>query len=51
VQVPAWAERSHSYLYVLFMNRLYLDELYTTLGRAVMRAAYRLDRWSFGRTS
>ncbi|MEW6248210.1 MAG: proton-conducting transporter membrane subunit [Nitrospirota bacterium] len=51
VRMPAWAERGHSYLYVLFMNRLYLDELYAKLGRAVMRAADRLDRWSWGRMS
>lgn len=51
VRVPAWAEWGHSHLYVLFMNRLYLDELYAKLGRAVTRAADRLDRRSWGRMS
>ncbi len=51
VRVPAWAEWGHSHLYVLFMNRLYLDELYAKLGLAVTRGADRLDRWSWGRMS
>jgi NADH-quinone oxidoreductase subunit L len=35
---------------VLFMNRLYADELYELLGQAVMRLVHRFDkrehRWS-----
>jgi len=50
VEIPPWLRRVHIRLYVLFMNRLYLDAVYAKLGRAVMRAAYRVDRGSFGRT-
>ena len=31
-------------LYVLFMNRLYADECYQALGRAVMRVVHRIDK-------
>ncbi|MCG3776899.1 MAG: hypothetical protein JW395_3771 [Nitrospira sp.] len=44
VWVPGWVERFRLRLYVLFMNRLYADESYQVLGRAVMRVAYRIDR-------
>jgi NADH-quinone oxidoreductase subunit L len=47
--VPAWFETLHVGLYVLFMNRLYLDTIYQKLGRGVMRMAGRLDKSLFGR--
>jgi NADH-quinone oxidoreductase subunit L len=50
VRVPAWAERGQAHLYVLFLNRLYLDEIYAKLGLAVARAMTCLDRRSWGRT-
>jgi NADH-quinone oxidoreductase subunit L len=46
---PSWLERPQVHLYLLLMNRLYLDTLYAKSARAVMRLAYRLDRGSFGR--
>lgn len=50
VRVPAWAERGQAHLYVLFLNRLYLEEIYAKLGLAVARAMTCLDRRSWGRT-
>jgi NADH-quinone oxidoreductase subunit L len=42
--MPPWVEGLRIQLYVLFMNRLYVDELYDRIGRAVMRMAHRLDK-------
>jgi NADH-quinone oxidoreductase subunit L len=50
MRMPPWVEKVHVRLYVLFMNRFYLDLIYSKLGRAVMRLAFRLDRRLFGRT-
>lgn len=50
VHIPTWLDLLHDRLYVLFMNRLYLDAVYFKVGRAVMRLAYFLERGSFGRT-
>ena len=48
--IPSWVEGFRIHLYVLFMNRLYVDELYHALGRVVMRTVHRIDkrdaRWS-----
>lgn len=48
--LPRWMTGLRLRLYVLFLNRLYLDEAYQALGRAVMRVAHRIDkrdaRWS-----
>ncbi len=49
VRMPAWMERVHVRLYVLFMNRLYVDAVYHRLGQWLMRAAHRLDKLSLGR--
>jgi NADH-quinone oxidoreductase subunit L len=50
MRIPRWVERLHLRLYVIVMNRLYVDELYQTLGKAVMRLVHRIDkrnaRWS-----
>ena len=44
VDLPAWIEGVRVRLYVLFMNRLYADELYQLLGQNVMRVIHRLDK-------
>ena len=44
VWMPPWVEDLRIRLYVLFMNRLYVDEAYDRIGRAVMRMAHRLDK-------
>ena len=42
--VPGWVEGLRFRLYVIFMNRLYMDELYQALGRSVMRIVHRVDK-------
>ena len=44
VWTPPWVEGVRIRLYVLFMNRLYVDELDDRIGRAFMRMAHRLDK-------
>jgi NADH-quinone oxidoreductase subunit L len=48
--VPSLVEGLRLRLYVLFMNRLYVDETYERLGQSVMHVAHRIDkgvaRWS-----
>ena len=51
MRAPAWVERLRVRLYVLFMNRLYVEVLYAGLGRRLMRMAHRVDKHSFGRLS
>lgn len=46
--MPDWVEGVRIRLYVLFMNRLYVDELYQMLGRVVMRIVHRIDRRDVG---
>ncbi len=46
--MPGWVEGLRIRLYVLFMNRLYVDELYQALGRVVMRAVHRIDKRDAG---
>ena len=46
--VPNWVEGLRLRLYVLFLNRLYLDELYQSLGRAVMHVVHRIDKRESG---
>lgn len=48
LRAPGWVERLRGRLYVLFMNRLYVDALYLRLGEGAMRAAHRLDKRSSG---
>jgi NADH-quinone oxidoreductase subunit L len=48
--MPSWLEKLHVHLYVLFMNRLYLDVVYAKLALAVMRVASRVDKGVSGRT-
>ena len=42
--VPSLAEGLRLRLYVLFMNRLYVDQAYERLGRAVTHTAHSLDK-------
>ena len=46
--MPDWVEGLRIHLYVLFMNRLYVDELYQALGRVVMRVVHRIDKRDAG---
>ena len=46
--LPAWVEALRVRLYVLLMNRLYIDALHDRLGRGIMRVAHGLDKHSFG---
>jgi NADH-quinone oxidoreductase subunit L len=46
--VPYWVEGLRLRLYVLFMNRLYVDELYQALGRVVIRVVHRIDKRDSG---
>mgnify|MGYP003382098992 FL=1 len=43
VWMPPWIEGVRIRLYVLFMNRLYVDELYNRLGLTIAQTARRLD--------
>ncbi len=49
--MPAWVQTLRVRLYVLFINRLYVDEIYHKLGQIVMRVAGRVDAGSIGRSS
>jgi NADH-quinone oxidoreductase subunit L len=42
--MPAWIAGVRIRLYVLFMNRLYADELYQLLGQATMRLIHLIDK-------
>jgi NADH-quinone oxidoreductase subunit L len=42
--ISRWVEGGRDGLYVLFMNRLYADELYQHLGKTVMRIVHRFDK-------
>ena len=46
--LPAWVQALRVRLYVLLMNRLYIDALHDRLGRGIMRVAHALDKHSFG---
>ena len=46
--MPGWVQGLRIRLYVLFMNRLYVDELYQALGRGVMRVVHRIDKRDTG---
>ena len=46
--MPVWIEGMRLHLYVLLMNRLYVDEVYQRLGQAVMYAVRRLDKRAQG---
>jgi len=44
VWMPSWVEGVRTRLYVLFMNRLYADEIYQKLGGVVVRLLNRFDK-------
>ena len=44
VKVPDWFEVRLTHLYVLFMNRLYLDQLYVKCGQVVSLVARHVER-------
>ena len=46
--MPAWVDGLRIRLYVLFMHRLYADEVYQKLGRSVMRFVHRVDKRAQG---
>ena len=47
--IPAWVQALRVRLYMLLMNRLYIDGLHARLGQWIMRAAHSLDKRSSGR--
>jgi NADH-quinone oxidoreductase subunit L len=47
IGMPQWVNGLQVRLYLLFMNRLYLDALSLRLGRGFMRTAHRLDQSRF----
>ena len=46
--MPAWIDDLRIRLYVLFMHRLYADEVYRKLGQSVMRFVHRVDKRAQG---
>ncbi|WHZ17042.1 MAG: NADH dehydrogenase, subunit 5 [Nitrospira sp.] len=44
IRIPGWIDTSMHRLYVTFMNRLYLGQLYLKLGRTVALVAERLEK-------
>ena len=46
--VPRFIEDIRVQLYVLFMNRLYVEQVYQRLGQLAMRALHRYDRRNQG---
>jgi NADH-quinone oxidoreductase subunit L len=44
IHMPEWVDELLSRLYVLFMNRLYIDVMYLNIGRGVTLLAQRLER-------
>lgn len=48
---PSWLDRWHAPLYLLFVNRLYVDRVYQSVGQAILRLAGRLERRSSARLS
>jgi NADH-quinone oxidoreductase subunit L len=50
IRVSVWPQRLWVHVYVLLMNRLYVDAGYAWLCRTLMRMADRLDKHSLGRS-
>jgi NADH-quinone oxidoreductase subunit L len=46
--MPAWVDGLRIRLYMLFMHRLYADEVYQKLGQAMMRVVHRVDKRAQG---
>lgn len=49
IRMPMWVESLFATLYVLFMNRLYVDVIYAKLGQALLHVASRFERLAAGR--
>ncbi len=49
MSMPDWVATPRDGLYVLLMNRLYVDMLYAKLGRGVLRVAHCVDKVALGR--
>ncbi|HSE57185.1 MAG TPA: NADH-quinone oxidoreductase subunit L, partial [Nitrospiraceae bacterium] len=49
IRMPMWVESLFATLYVLFMNRLYVDLIYAKLGQALLHVASRFERLAAGR--
>jgi NADH-quinone oxidoreductase subunit L len=43
MRLPNWVHTGKSRLYVLFMNRLYVEEFYDKVGQGLMQVAHRMD--------
>lgn len=48
MRIPAWVEQVMTRLYVIFMNRLYVDVVYVKLGRCLTQWVARLERVAAG---
>jgi NADH-quinone oxidoreductase subunit L len=48
IRMPTWIEGLFATLYVVFMNRLYLDLVYFKLGQAILHMASRFERLVVG---
>jgi len=48
IRIPRWIEGFRIQLYVLFMNRLYVDQAYQRLGQFTLRALHRYDKRAQG---
>ena len=46
--MPTWIEGVRIRLYVVFINRLYTDEIYELLGKSLMRVLHRFDKSAQG---
>jgi NADH-quinone oxidoreductase subunit L len=48
VWMPAWVEDVRIWLYVLFMNRLYVEQAYQRVGQLMLRLLHRFDKRAQG---
>lgn len=48
VRMPLWVEGLMARLYVVFMNRLYVDAVHARVGRGLAQAAARVERFAAG---
>jgi NADH-quinone oxidoreductase subunit L len=49
MRLPAWVQALRIRLYVLLINRLYVDGLHNRLGQGILRVAHGLDKRSIGK--
>lgn len=48
IWMPTWVEGVRIWLYVLFMNRLYVEQAYQRVGQFIMRGLHRFDKRAQG---